>query len=93
MSDLIAGAIRSETGVDPMAARHYRGQNIVTARFLFMVFMVKYSKETYVTISKAVGKDHTTINHAMKKVHDLCLTDPKYKLIYDRIEYKIKSNL
>jgi len=93
ITDLIVCIVRNELGVDPLAYRHYRGERLVTARFMFMVFMVKYSKETYKLISSVVGKDHATVNHAIKKVQDLCDTDPEYKLIYDRIDYKIKSNL
>ena len=93
ITEVVKSAVRHETGIDPMAIRHYRGKRVVTARFLFMVFMDKYSKETYKVIALHVGKDHATVNHAKKKVQDLCDTEPEYKLIYDRIEYRIKSNL
>jgi chromosomal replication initiation ATPase DnaA len=90
LSEKIKNVIKNETGIDPTQYRHYRGEELVTARFLFMVMMVRYSNESYRVIGSIVGKDHSTINHAIKEVNNRCDTDRRYRELFERVNSKIK---
>jgi chromosomal replication initiation ATPase DnaA len=92
LSEKIKNIIKHETGIDPTQYRHFRGENLVTARYLYMAMMVKHSNEPYRIIAEKVGKDHSTINHAIKTVNNRCDTDKNYRALYNRIELKIKVN-
>lgn len=91
VENLIAKEVMNETGINPLNYRHCRGRQIAEARQLFFVMMVKYTKRTYKYIGSILGKDHATINHSIKTVSNLYETDKRYKLMYDRIEEKIKK--
>ena len=88
---MIAKEIKDETGIDPIAEKHYRGGKVVQSRQLFLVMMVEHTKRTYESIAAIVGKDHSTINHSIKSVRNMCDTDKRFKAMYDRINEKAKK--
>ena len=90
--DKIRGIIITETGVDPLILRHYRGMERVQARQLFIVMLVNFTALPYREISALAGKNHATVNHCIIQVKNLVETDKFYKEMYDRIESKIKCN-
>jgi chromosomal replication initiation ATPase DnaA len=81
--------IKEELGIDPMDNTRYRGEEYVMARQLFIIFMVKLTKYTYEKIASMIGKDHSTINSALKAINNRLDTDKDYKIIYDRIATKL----
>jgi chromosomal replication initiation ATPase DnaA len=91
LAEKIQAVIKFETGNDPLILRHYRGGERVEARQIFIVMMVKYTKLTYREIAGMLGKDHATVNHCLNQVQNLLDTDKQFKIMYDRIESKIKN--
>jgi chromosomal replication initiation ATPase DnaA len=91
ISSVIKNIVKEETGIDPTLYRHYRGEKLVEARFLFMVMMVNFTKDKYRDIAGMLGKDHATVSHAIKTTCNMCDTDRDYKAKFERIELKITA--
>lgn len=87
----LSKVIQDETNFNPFSDVKYRGGNVVKSRQLFMIMMVIYTKESYESIAANFGKDHATVSHAIKTVNNMCVTDKKYKELYDRINEKAKK--
>lgn len=94
MYEKIRGVIKEETGYDPFISRGYRGTSQILSRYLFVAMMVKYTDHPYREIADMIWKkNHSSVNHCMIQVNNLCDTDKQFKELYERIENKIKNNL
>jgi chromosomal replication initiation ATPase DnaA len=91
LQERIFKIIKEETGMDVKVNTSYRGGRENQARQLFMAMMVRHTKGTQSNIGKIIGKDHSTVVHAIKTVNNLCDTDKDYRLMYKRIDDKIKN--
>jgi hypothetical protein len=87
----LARIIQDKTSFNPFSDVKYRGGNVVKSRQLFIVMMVRYTKESYETIGAYFGKDHSTVSHSIKTVQNLCDTDRKYRELYDSINMVVKN--
>lgn len=68
-----------------------RKRNIVQARQLAMYFSKKMTQQSLSTIGSLIGnKDHATVLHACKSVKNLIETDKDFKLLFQKIEQKLK---
>ena len=87
---IIANIIEEIVGVNPFERIDYRNAQYVKARYLFLAFMIRYSKLPYAIIGNYVGKDHCTINYMFKYIKNAYETERDFREIFDRIEAKVK---
>jgi len=87
---IIANIIEEIVGVNPFERIDYRNAQYVKARYLFLAFMIRYSKLPYAIIGNYVGKDHCTINYMFKYIKNAYETDKNFREIFDCIELKVK---
>jgi len=86
----IAKIIEETIGVNPFERISNRNAQYVKARYLFLYFMIRYSKLPYAIIGNYVGKDHCTINYMFKYIKNASDTERDFREIFDRIEAKVK---
>ncbi|PIQ35031.1 MAG: chromosomal replication initiator protein DnaA [Bacteroidetes bacterium CG18_big_fil_WC_8_21_14_2_50_41_14] len=68
-----------------------RKREIVQARQLAMYFSKKHTKNSLATIGLHCGnKDHATVLHACRTVHNLTETDKQFRVYVDDIDKKLK---
>jgi chromosomal replication initiation ATPase DnaA len=87
----VASWIEIETGVNPLENIKYRGRKYVQSRLLFMVLLATLTKRTYKYITSFIGKDHSLVNHAIKKVSDIYETEKDFRILYNRLEETVKK--
>lgn len=87
----VADKVKQLTGVHPFSQIRYRGRVHVTARYLYVIMLVRHTDKTYKDIAKAIGKDHTTINHAINTIDNLYETDRIFKDLYDTLDENMKE--
>jgi hypothetical protein len=86
----LARIIKDETGIHPFENNVYRGGRYAQARQLLVTFMVDYTNKTLSTIGKLINKDHATVMHSVKSIHNMYDTDKRFRAMYDRIDAKVK---
>ena len=86
----VVDIIKKETGSNPLLNKKYRGGHECQSRQLFLAMMTKHTKGTLKDIGRLLGKDHSTVLHAIKAVNNMYDTDKQYRAMYDRINEKIK---
>lgn len=91
IAEKIRRVVKSIYGYDPLQKKGSRDGELVQARQYFVAMMVRHTRFTYENIADYIGKDHSTITHIMKTVHNLRETDKYYDKIYKEINDKIKS--
>jgi chromosomal replication initiation ATPase DnaA len=63
---------------------------IVKTRHMLAYLMGKYTDKTLITIGGEMGgRDHATINHAIKNVNNFMFTDKKYRKQVEEIENEL----
>ncbi len=68
-----------------------RKREIVQARQLAMYFSKKHTKNSLATIGLHCGnKDHATVLHACRTIHNLVETDKQFRIYVDDIDKKLK---
>ncbi len=68
-----------------------RKREIVQARQVAMYFAKTFTKNSLAIIGSIIGgKDHATVLHACRTVHNMLETDKKFKQCLDDIEKKLK---
>jgi chromosomal replication initiation ATPase DnaA len=62
-----------------------RKREFVQARQQCMTYLREKRKMTLQSVADLFGKDHATVDHSMKTVNNLCMTDRKYNQQYKRL--------
>ena len=86
----VAGIITKELEISPFASLDYRERRHVQSRQLLFAMLHKHSVKTLDVIGSVLGKDHATVTHSITTVNNLCDTDKRFKVMYDRIDGKVK---
>jgi chromosomal replication initiator protein len=74
-----------------MLQSNTRKREIVQARQIAMFFSKSLTKSSLATIGSQIGdKDHATVLHACKTVHNLLDTDKRFRIQIDEIEKRLK---
>lgn len=74
-----------------MLQSNTRKREIVQARQIAMFFSKNLTKSSLATIGSQIGdKDHATVLHACKTVHNLLDTDKRFRIQIDEIEKRLK---
>jgi len=91
--NFISKKIYDEIGVHPFNNTKYRGRDHVVSRQLLMYFLHNYTKISDNKIAGLLGKDHATINHALKTIENLKDTDKDFAEQVSRIDEIVKKKI
>ena len=85
--ETIVSVVCKELSVNPndifVDKRH---RHICDARFMIMILMRIYLRYTYLQVSEALNKDHTTIMHGLRRIRKLNATDTIFREKYKEIK-------
>ena len=88
----VASIIQKEQGYYPLINTKNRTPELVESRQILAVILLNKTPWTQSKIGKMIGsKDHATIVHSKKTVKNHYETEKSFKLMYDRIESKVKT--
>ena len=76
----ITESIEKVVGVTPEQLRgRTRTRTFAAARTLYCYFTRTMMKWSLKEIGSSIGRDHTTVMHALKNYHDFCLYDKEFE--------------
>ena len=87
----IVKIIEAETSINILDNTTYRGRKRCETRQMFLTLLTIHTKWTLKSIGAIVGKDHSTVIHAMKTVQNMRDTDTDFKELFDRINKQVKE--
>lgn len=90
---IIRDIITKRMGYDPCVGTENQERECVTARQLFIYFVMKYMKITQRETGKLVNKDHATVIHAIKCVKLFTVLEQEYRIMFEKIDKEIKTEL
>jgi hypothetical protein len=89
--DRIRYIVKEVTGYDPCFGTKYQTMERVMSRQLFIYFVRLNVKISQQRLGDIIGKDHATINHAIKCVNKYKDIEPEYATIFQTIDKKLQQ--
>jgi chromosomal replication initiation ATPase DnaA len=86
----IRQAVWRATEIDPYMNTRLRDARYVKSRHLFFYFVRMYSGLSQTDTGRLLGKDHATVNIALKCVEEHRAKEPDYKRIFELIEERVR---
>ncbi|MRJ02108.1 MAG: chromosomal replication initiator protein DnaA [Epsilonproteobacteria bacterium] len=91
----IVQIVAAELNIKPSEIRSKsRSRRVVSARRIVIYLARNLTPNSMPALAQFFGmKDHTSVSHAMKKVKEQIKKDPKFRLMIEELEHKVKSNV
>lgn len=87
--ELIKNLVESEFNLQ--LKRKTRRREYIEARAMYYMLLREKGRMTVSSISKTLDKNHATILHALKNLHNWMTYDTNIKSIYDSLEEKVNK--
>lgn len=87
--ELIKNLVESEFNLQ--LKRKTRRREYIEARAMYYMLLREKGRMTVSAISKTLDKNHATILHALKNLHNWMTYDTNIKSIYDSLEEKVNK--
>jgi chromosomal replication initiation ATPase DnaA len=82
--------VNEETGFDPFNSPKFRKREFVLSRHIFLTVLLDQHIMTYAQVGLILGKDHSSVSASKKAIQDLYDTDKEFRLLYDKIQKRVK---